>query len=491
MEKSRQERIEITLKMEALIDDVREKLMKYPNVREVGYGLRETRGEVTGEPSFKVYVTQKVALKDLKEEDKLPLEIAGFRVDIVEDVGTVLVPAPAGDTSTYKPIWGGVRATGAGAGTLGCWVTLNADGKVHFLSNHHVLMGSTKAIGDLLGHPGAACSSKCCICATIGVLANGQNNALVDCAIGRLYGTNAGDPTKIAYQNSIVGIGPVFGVAPIVTPPRSAVIMGDVVRKRGSRTGLTVGQVINANFSPTGIKTNQILVSVISGARHMVWGGDSGSALVDWQNRVVGLIYARTAAANDNYDTCPVRHGVANHISEVTTAMAVTVMSSGTAGIIPASGIEYYPAPAANPALMFSMVENQLKGRPGGDAFLHAIHENRSEVMDLINDNREVKVAWHRYQGPAFVGHLVKKSNTLEHPVPGQINGYSFQNLLIKMTDVLERQGSRDLSSAVENYSAYAFDFAEDFSEEKLQKAQAAASPCDNCGTPLNTSDHG
>lgn len=488
MKKSRQERLEETQRLEAVIEDVRKQLMQYPNVRSVGYGLREVRGELTSEACIRVYVKKKVGEGTLSDSERLPKEIAGFRVDVIEDTGTVLVPAPAGDSSSYRPLWGGIQVTAEGAGgtgTMGCLVTLDADSKIHILSNHHVLIGDAGAVGKLVGQAGGPCSSRCCVCSTIAVVAAALDNARVDAAIARLYGTNAGDPTKIPYQNSIVGIGPIFGPGPVQTAPNKNTLMDDIVRKRGARTGLTVGRVADPNYNPGGPKDQQILISVISGARHMVWGGDSGSALVDYQNRVVGLIYARTGVAEDDYDTCPVRQGIANQITEVQNAMLCTVMSSGTAGVIPASGFErelVHPSPTANPAVMLDLLERELKQRPGGPSFMNALHENRGEVMDLINDNREVKVAWHRYQGPAFVGHLVKKSNAFSHPLPKQIEGYTFQNLLIKMSDVLERHGSRSLSKAVEDYSTFAFEFAADYGEDKIVKS-AAEQACDQCGT--------
>jgi hypothetical protein len=55
----------------------------------------------------------------------------------------------------------------------------------------------------------------------------------------------------------------------------------------------------------------------------------------------------------------------------------------------------------------------------------------------------------------------VKNAREPEHTIPREINGYSFHNLLIKMSEVLERNGSRQLARAVEDYTLVAFNFAE------------------------------
>ena len=63
-------------------------LMRYPNVIGVAEGVRMRRGKPTGEVCLVVYVERKVPRSKLSEDEILPSEIDGVRVDVVE-VGRV------------------------------------------------------------------------------------------------------------------------------------------------------------------------------------------------------------------------------------------------------------------------------------------------------------------------------------------------------------------------------------------------------------------
>ncbi|EWM15380.1 S1 family peptidase [Kutzneria sp. 744] len=94
-----------------------------------------------------------------------------------------------------------------------------------------------------------------------------------------------------AYRPSIVDIGAVTGTA--------AAVRGTVVRKRGRTTGLTTGRITSVDATVLldyrdglGVRVlrDQIRIEAVGG----VLGdyGDSGSAVVDSDNRVVGLYVA-------------------------------------------------------------------------------------------------------------------------------------------------------------------------------------------------------
>jgi hypothetical protein len=59
-------------------------LMRYPNVVGIADGVRMRGGKPTGQPAIVVYVERKVPRDDLAERDRLPEEIEGVPVDVVE-----------------------------------------------------------------------------------------------------------------------------------------------------------------------------------------------------------------------------------------------------------------------------------------------------------------------------------------------------------------------------------------------------------------------
>lgn len=67
-----------------------EELLSKANVVGVGIGLRQRRGEYTGELALVVSVTHKVPPEELDPEDLIPREIDGVPVD-VQVVGTLRI----------------------------------------------------------------------------------------------------------------------------------------------------------------------------------------------------------------------------------------------------------------------------------------------------------------------------------------------------------------------------------------------------------------
>src|SRR5689334_1015255 len=61
-----------------------EQLKRYPNVTGVGVGLREVGGKRTDEIAIRVYVREKRSEAGLRPDERLPDQIDGVRVDIVE-----------------------------------------------------------------------------------------------------------------------------------------------------------------------------------------------------------------------------------------------------------------------------------------------------------------------------------------------------------------------------------------------------------------------
>jgi hypothetical protein len=66
-----------------------QRLLKLPNVIGLGIGLRQVKGQVTDSRCLVVFVTHKVPPGLLAENERIPVELDGFPVD-VQEIGQVV-----------------------------------------------------------------------------------------------------------------------------------------------------------------------------------------------------------------------------------------------------------------------------------------------------------------------------------------------------------------------------------------------------------------
>lgn len=518
MEQSRQEIIATTDRLLAMLPEVQAELQRnYPNVSSVEVGLKRKNGELTDIICFRVIVKTKVDRSTLKPEEIIPPEIKGIPTDVLVE----RLEFHCTDESGYDLLAGGIQInTGIGNGTLGCFVTRDAEAegskKIYLLTNHHVIIGKTGTVGQRVGQPSSPSGCSCCLCydiaevfcgqagdvsgtaTSLGTLPAGQGTTnLVDAAIAKLLGQDATDPKTVFFSNSIEEIGPVFGSSP-------GIALNDRVRKRGRTTGLTFGKVeaVGSTANVTADKSNPssgtivysncvTRISPLAESPLMANEGDSGSVVVNSRNQVVALVFAVPATRSADGKIVPSGQASVFPIQNVQNRLGISVMSSGTPNSIPLSGIGEAVAKPIRAGSYVNVVEKQIRSIPQGEIFLQILLDHRNEVMDLINDNREVKVAWHRMNGPEYIGHILKNFTDPQHVVPGEINGYSLQNLLIKMSEVLERNGSIKLAKAVDDYSGFAFTFADRFKGfDSVKDALQKVPLCAKCGKPIHQEAH-
>jgi phosphosulfolactate phosphohydrolase-like enzyme len=442
--KSREERLDRYMKVLELLPQARAELMRYPGVTDVTVGLKETASRATEAIVFRVHVKEKVPRADLPRGGMIPAEILGVPTDVV------LEPRPRNteDDEKYRPLQGGIQIgndSSSSIGTLGCIAQRNGDRSIVLLSNRHVMLaGRELAVtsGEKIGQPYISC---CCCCKgnIVGDVVNAASNGLVDCAIARVTG-NPG------FTNEIQDVGLVFGSAPL-NAALSTVVVGDRVRKRGRTTGLTVGTVV-APLLPTpanaadGVpaRTQQIQILHDPAFAHFAAAGDSGSVVVTDDNVVVGLLWGVDST-----------YAYANLITNVVSAMDITIINSGTPGTIPLAS-----TPAADllvddaaAAGALAEIEAALAQSERGREIKALFDRHSREINDLLNDDRHVKVAWHRYQGPAYTGHVIKSAREAGHRIPPAIADVSLANLLIRMSVELQEHGSAALAAAIDRHT--------------------------------------
>ena len=292
-------------------------LLKRANVVAAGIGYKCKGGERTDTLCIVCSVEKKVSAAELAVQDLVPPDIEGLPTDVVE---TGPIRALQSTTGRFRPAPGGVSIghRDITAGTLGCVVRRN--GQRYILSNNHVLANSNDAsIGDPILQPGpydggrlpgdkiAVLSdfipirfegepSSCGVAGAVVDAVNGiaswfgsttrlqavtvqPESNKVDAAIARpLADEDVAD--------EILHIGPIRGTG------RGE--LGMAIKKCGRTTGFTQGEIqqidvtvkVQYGSGRVALFTDQLLGGAMS------QGGDSGSAVLDDSDQLVGLLFA-------------------------------------------------------------------------------------------------------------------------------------------------------------------------------------------------------
>ena len=293
------------------------RLLGQSNVVAAGIGYKVTAGKKTNALGILCSVREKMASTQLSSRDIVPRMLDGIPTDVIR---TGPIRALQGHTGRIRPAPGGVSIghRDITAGTLGCLVTKG--GETFILSNNHVLANSNEAVpGDPILQPGpydggrlpedhianlekfvpitfVGSASVCPMARKITELLNkiakalgsnlrlqvvseqaGEN--LVDAAIARPIRREDVSP-------EILEIGSIQGM--------QQAELGMAVKKSGRTTGLTTGEILQVDVS-VNVQYGQNQIARFTDqvmAGPMSQGGDSGSAVLDESNQLVGLLFA-------------------------------------------------------------------------------------------------------------------------------------------------------------------------------------------------------
>lgn len=295
----------------------RDQLLKRLNVVATGVGYKITGGQKTSTLSIVCSVSKKVTASRLSSKDLVPATLEGTPTDVLQ---TGTIRALQSTTDRHRPAPGGVSIghRDITAGTLGCLVQKN--GQKFILSNNHVLANSNQAeIGDPILQPGPydggtypndhiadledfvpiniiGIPSDCSIATGTAGFLNGiakllgssvQLQAidqqalenLVDAAIARPL-----NPQDVS--DDILQIGTIEGTA--------LGELGMAIKKSGRTTELTTGSIDQVDVT-VNVQYGQGQIAMFADqlmAGAMSQGGDSGSAVLNDSNRLVGLLFA-------------------------------------------------------------------------------------------------------------------------------------------------------------------------------------------------------
>ena len=317
----------------------RERLLDKQQVVATGIGFKFSEGGKTEDLSIVCSVMKKEPIGKLSAGDIVPKSLDGVPTDVVE---TGPIRALQSPTDRFRPAPGGVSIghTGITAGTLGCLV--RKGDRQFILSNNHVLANSNDAqIGDAIVQPGPFDGGKmpqdhiANLHQFVPITFEGQQS---DCSFANsvieflnfgckligsqtrfdAYTTKAADnlvdaaiaeplnPDDVA--DDIFQIGSIDGTA--------SGELGTAVKKSGRTTGFTTGEIqqidvtANVQYGPGQIArfSDQLMAGAMS------QGGDSGSAVLSDDNKLVGLLFAGSDSTT-----------IINRIEHVFAALGVTL----------------------------------------------------------------------------------------------------------------------------------------------------------------------
>ncbi|MBV9108480.1 MAG: hypothetical protein JO306_03615, partial [Gemmatimonadetes bacterium] len=393
-------------------------LRAIPGVAHVSVGLKVRGGVATSEHAIRVYVREKKPRDAVAPAERIPPGIGGVPTDVI------VVPAGGAGAGTgftnVRPIEGGILVSNgiivAGPpggpdgvmefGTLGCLATWNTDRSLVLLSNWHVLMANGAANGDRIYQPPTpslqAVSTLTAAALPyrptsgsdeIAKIVTSRISELVDAAIARVNVSSWCNCCGVKSRNSIHGLKE--GGHPgsdFIVGDRPAV-SGMTVYKVGAVTGRTVGTVHDAHSPFTMHQAgqvfefqDQILIQSSDPTLPFNAAGDSGSAVIDEDNYIVGLLIG--------IDNNP-HFSAANNIAAVCSAMNITInytAASGSSGArVAVPRVAFADADAGVEA--YRAVTERLRADPAGAWLLEMAEAHRVEIVNLVTRRRPVTVA--------------------------------------------------------------------------------------------------
>ncbi|MFL6143147.1 MAG: hypothetical protein ACJ72N_14935 [Labedaea sp.] len=273
---NRTEQEQRVARMVEVVQRRREELHRIPGCAGVAVGLKQIRGEPTGQFAITVLVTRKSPR--VPQAELVPAELDGFPTDVVEQHEMEPRPIATDPFARHDPVFGGISVTPWEAppawGSIGCFLNTTGDpanvvpAGNYLLTCQHVLANASPgepriiqpSIQEMVPPPHYEC----------GVYVAGYLSPTRDCAIVNLT-TRGFENTVPNYpwnpgRRAIAGVG--------------VAIPGDPVYKYGATSRFTEGVVTLVGYNPptTGWQ-NVTVIRNASGNHDDVWvaKGDSGS----------------------------------------------------------------------------------------------------------------------------------------------------------------------------------------------------------------------
>jgi hypothetical protein len=237
------------------------------------------------------------------------------------------------------------------------------------------------------------------------------------------------------------------------------------VKKRGRTTGLKENGTVDylnaeGNIGGEGVFHRYYTDAIKITGDDFSAGGDSGSAVLNSTNEVVGILFGGSntttyatpiqAIANE-LDVIVETATAANDVRTVPTPAPVHAMSMVEEGV---QG-EAITSPAIVPEFDWDRLreaELAISATPAGSEFMGTVRKHIPETQALIQSNRRFAAAWRRYGGPLIVQAVLRVAQTHDQHLPRTIKGRPLLDCLKKIQEVLVKCASPELCSDLVQY---------------------------------------
>jgi hypothetical protein len=297
------------------------KLLSRPNVVACGIGYKVTADGPTDELSVVVSVSQKLPAAQLAESDLVPHSVDGIKTDVIQTGAFRAFQVRSKRWRPAIPPGASLGHFNTSAGTFGCLV--RRGNELFILSNNHVLANLNQCqLGDPIlqpgRHDGGTSEDKIATLAEFVPLDFGGDApdcslaGVLEKVLNTLASAAGSSHRMLAYQQTagsnqvdaalarplqpdwvtpdILDIGRPQGTRPAT--------LGTRVKKSGRTTGYTEGRIIQVDV------TSQVSYVPAQATFHdqlmasgMSAPGDSGAAVLDADNYMVGLLFAGSDVA--------------------------------------------------------------------------------------------------------------------------------------------------------------------------------------------------
>jgi hypothetical protein len=287
-------------------------LRSLPGVLGVGFGIKETGGQLTPGLAWRVYIGRKKVRNEIPASELIPLFIDGFATDVIE------YNAPVACSSQKKAGYGQCIANSKGVpGTISCIAHSLTDQQPVLLSNYHVLFGNGAMendkvwlVNDKAGKRAFTEAGKLQL-GRIGTVRYEAHDIYVDCAISSFKPDSKEKINRDKFPE-------VKGIATAQA--------GDRVTKSGAATGHTSGIVVDAAYPDiawiegNSFAAHRQLLIRSNDEKPFSGEGDSGAMIFDQHQHALGLLWGTNSRGE----------GVACPIAPVLFALHITIEQPAT-----------------------------------------------------------------------------------------------------------------------------------------------------------------
>jgi len=185
--------------------------------------------------------------------------------------------------------------------------------------------------------------------------------------------------------------------------------------------------------------------------------GDSGAAILNMQNKVVGILFGGSLLM-----------GLATPIASITTEFNIDIATASRTGDTqtvpgaPQSAVQMqplfqpaFPQPISGAipiGQQLQEVQREVVATEMGREYADVVRRHAAEVQMLINTNRRVGAMWQRSGGPQIVQVLFGMLHRRDQPLPAEIDGKPFSECVHSIGNALLRYASPALTAALRRY---------------------------------------